>query len=453
MNAASRRALLALALATVAACEGKRWPPAPTATVDAAVTAATEPAPRQQVKPSIPLAPPPADAERITGLPEAPTEVVLIKRLAAGTGERPGRNDTVRVELTGWRANGDTFLSTAERKRPLPKSLALMAPGFAAAVQTMQVGERAMVWVPAALGYAGTPQGPAEDTIYEVVLAGFDPAPPTPPDVGAPPATATTTPSGLRTLVVKPSTGRTPARGFDKVTYHYSAWDATGRMFDSSELRGRPYTTMPMREWRGLEEALTLMTIGERRRVWLPPTLSDQSLPGLPRGVLCYELELIELVAQATPPSTPTDLASVPTTAITTAGGARYVIVEPGPGDRATRPTLTDRVRVHFSGWTPDGHMFDSSVPQGTPIEAPVNKFLAGWVEVLPQMAVGDRARVWLPVALAFNDEPGRPQGPVVFELSLLAIVPPTPPTVTPAPPGVKLVPPPAPTAPASATP
>ena len=450
MSAAIRIALVVTALA---ACEGKRWPtPTPTAPQDAAATTATEPgpAPRTQVKPPIPLAPPPADAERITGLPEAPSEVVLIKRLAPGTGERPGRNDTVRVELTGWRANGDTFLSTAERKRPLPKSLALMAPGFAAALQTMQVGERAMVWVPAALGYAGTPQGPAEDTVYEVELAGFDPAPPTPPDVAAPPATATTSPSGLRTLLVKPGTGKTRARAFDKVSYHYSAWDSTGRMFDSSELRGRPYTTMPMREWRGLEEALALMTVGERRRVWLPPNLSDQSLPGLPHGVLCYELELIELAPQATPPATPGDLASMPADALSTSRGARYTIVERGPGDRATHPTVNDRVRVHFTGWTLDGHMFDSSVPQGTPIEAPVGKFLAGWVEVLPLMAPGDRARVWLPVALAFNDEPGRPQGPVVFELSLLAILPPAPPPATTPPTGaVKLVP----TPPAGATP
>ena len=30
--------------------------------------------------------------------------------------------------------------------------------------------------------------------------------------------------------------------------------------------------------------------------MWLPPSLTDQSLPGLPRGTLCYELELTDLV-------------------------------------------------------------------------------------------------------------------------------------------------------------
>ncbi len=80
------------------------------------------------------------------------------------------------------------------------------------------------------------------------------------------------------------------------------------------------------------------------------------------------------------------------------------------------------------------------------PITAPVGKFIPGWVEALTQMVAGDRARVWVPVELAFNHEPGRPAGPVVFDLELRAIKPPPPPTApvtttVPANPTVKLVP------------
>ena len=274
------------------------------------------PAARPQVKPPLPLAPVPADAEVITGVVEAPTARVLIKRLRAGTGGRPGRNDNVELEFSGWRPNGDTFITTAARKRALPRNLATTAPGFAAAVQSMQVGERAMVWVPAELSYPGQPTGTPEATIYEIELVGFEPSPPTPPDVGAPPATAAATPSGLRSLVVKPGTGTTHPRSFDLVTYHYTAWDATGRLFDSSELRKRPTTTLGFREFRGIEEALTLMVVGERRRVWLPPSLTEQSLPGLPRGTLCYELEVTDLVPKAAPPPAPSraELAAPPST-------------------------------------------------------------------------------------------------------------------------------------------
>lgn len=440
MTARPWGAALALALTLVAGCQRKSAPPAPANGSDAGAAAAVDPAARPQLKPPLPLAPIPADAEVITGVPEAPTARVMIKRLRAGTGARPARNDTAELEFTGWRPNGETFISTAARKRALPRSLATVAPGFAAAVQSMQVGERAMVWIPAELSYPGKPEGTPEATIYEVELLGFEPAPPTPPDVSAPPATAAATPSGLRSLVVKPGTGTSHPRTFDLVTYHYSAWDAAGKLFDSSELRKRPTTTLGFREFRGIEEALTLMVVGERRRVWLPPTLTDQSLPGLPRGTLCYEIELTDLVPQAPPPVAPSlaELAAPPAGARTSPRGVRFVIRKAGTGK--VHPTVDDRVKVDFSGWTVDGHLFDSSIPHGVPIDAPVGKFIPGWVDALTQMVAGDRARVWVPVELAFNNEPGRPAGPVVFDLELLAIAPPTPPVTTPPPP-TKLVP------------
>jgi len=444
------RALAALALAlALAACQRKAAPPAAQGGTDGgpAVATADGGAPaRPQVKPPLPLAPVPADAEVITGVAEAPTARVLIKRLRAGAGGRPGRNDNVELEFSGWRPNGETFITTAARKRALPRNLATTAPGFAAAVQSMQVGERAMVWVPAELSYPGQPQGTPEATIYEIELIGFEPSPPTPPDVGAPPTTAAATPSGLRSLVVKPGTGTTHPRSFDLVTYHYTAWDATGRMFDSSELRKRPTTTLGFREFRGIEEALTQMVVGERRRVWLPPSLTDQSLPGLPRGTLCYELELTDLVPQAAPPAAPSlaELAAPPADARTTPRGVRFVIKKAGTGK--VHPTPTDQVEVAFSGWTVDGHLFDSSIPHGVPITAPVGKFIPGWIEALTQMVAGDHARVWVPVELAFNHEPGRPAGPVVFDLELRAVAPAPPPgapvtTTVPAKPAVKLVP------------
>ena len=75
------------------------------------------------------------------------------------------------------------------------------------------------------------------------------------------------------------------------------------------------------------------------------------------------------------------------------------------------------------------------------PIEAPVGKFIPGWIAALQAMVPGDKARVWLPVEQAFNNQPGRPQGPVVFDLELQAIVPPPAAPTTAPPPGAKLVP------------
>jgi FKBP-type peptidyl-prolyl cis-trans isomerase len=45
--------------------------------------------------------------------------------------------------------------------------------------------------------------------------------------------------------------------------------------------------------------------------------------------------------------------------------------------------------------------------------------------EVLPRLAVGDKARPWIPSALAYGDQPRRrgfPAGPLVYDLELLTL-------------------------------
>lgn len=420
MQRVSFALLAALAAAACQRTPAKKEepPPAPTAP-----TAAQPPAPRQQAKPPLPVASPPGDAERLTGIANAPGAVVYVKRLQPGSGARPGRNDTVSVNMNGWRLNGDTFLTTKSRNRPVQQSLALLAPGFAAAVQTMQPGERAMIWVPPELGYMGEPQSQPETTVYEVELVSFESAPPTPPDTAAPPANAIRQPSGLASIVVKPGTGRERPRFFDGVSFHYTAWDSTGRMFDSSEMRKRPKTTWGFHEWPGIEEALTLMVVGERRRVWLPPELADTSLPGLPRGLLTYELELLEVKPMTAPPPAPPDVAGPPPDAKKTAGGVFYKVLVPGRG--TARPGPDDQVKVNYAGWRTNGRLFDSSLVRGMPAEFPVSRLIPGWKDALQTMVEGEKARFWIPQELAYNGEPGRPQGMLVLELELLDILPP----------------------------
>ena len=77
------------------------------------------------------------------------------------------------------------------------------------------------------------------------------------------------------------------------------------------------------------------------------------------------------------------------------------------------RPSST--VEVHYSGWTPDGKLFDSSVRRGKPTSFPLNGVIKGWTEGVQLMVVGDKARFWIPSALAYGDKPvapGTPAGP-----------------------------------------
>lgn len=424
----SPRGLAVLAVLALACRDQRSWPTP--RTEDAAVSA-PPPVVRPTQKPPLPLAPPPADAERLTGLVEAPAATVLVKRLKAGAGARPGRNDTVGLLMTGWRPNGEVFLTTAERKRAVQKSLATMAPGFVAAVQTMQVGEQAMLWIPVELSYPGPPPAAAEPTVFLVELTSIDPAPPVPSDVAAPPPSALTTPSGVRSVVVRPGAGTTRPRPFDHVVFHYTAWDASGRMIDSSEARKRPSDSVGFRHGRGLEEILGLMVAGERRRAWVPAPLVELAPPAEPQS-LCYEVELISVEPLPAPPAAPP--ATPPATAATTADGVRWIAVGPASGPR---PAADAQVSLRFTAWRADGRLVDSSIPFGRTLDAPLAKLYASWIPVVAELTVGQRALLWVPAAVTAAATPSRPPGELRFELELVAI---GPPRTNPAPP-VPLVP------------
>ncbi len=125
---------------------------------------------------------------------------------------------------------------------------------------------------------------------------------PAPDDVAAPPADATVTDSGLayRRLKAGPADGPLVAAD-DAVTVHYSGWRAEdGQLFDSSVVRGEPATFPVAGVIAGWTEALQLMRAGDTFRVWIPGDLAydNSSRPGAPKGMLVFDIELLEIVAK-----------------------------------------------------------------------------------------------------------------------------------------------------------
>jgi len=346
--------------------------------------------------------------------------VIYIKRLVAGTGEQPGRNDTVKLVFTGWRTNGETFLSTTVRKRPVTQSLAVLAPGFATAVASMHKGERAMMWIPPELGYMGKPHDTPETTVYEVELVDFERGPATPADVAMAPANAKKTASGIPYIVVAPGTGKTRPRSYDVVTLSYSAWSSTGRLFDSTEIVKQPKKTFPFREPIAVEEVLATMVKGQRIRLWLPASQLEQ-MPGTPDGQVCYEVELLEVQPKQAPPPTPRSVAAPPANAKKTANGVFYEVLKQGTG--TVHPTVNNRVKVNYTGWLTSGRLFDSSEVHGQPAGLTLSKAIPGFVEGMGTMVAGERIRMWIPVELAYKGAPGSPPGMLVFEVELLDIL------------------------------
>jgi hypothetical protein len=121
----------------------------------------------------------------------------------------------------------------------------------------------------------------------------------------------------------------------------------------------------------------------------------------------------------------PIDVVAPPAHATRTASGLAYVVLAPGRGTR--RPGPRSRVRVHYTGWTTGGVMFDSSVARGEASTFPLHAVIPGLTEGLQLMVEGQRTRFWMPPALAYGEHPrpGVPAGMLVFDVELLEIVDP----------------------------
>jgi FKBP-type peptidyl-prolyl cis-trans isomerase len=116
----------------------------------------------------------------------------------------------------------------------------------------------------------------------------------------------------------------------------------------------------------------------------------------------------------------PPDVAAPPADAARTATGLASKVLRPGSGTRHPRPN--SRVTVHYTGWTTDGKMFDSSVARNEPSSFALDGVIAGWTQGVQMMVEGEKRRFWIPSALAYDGEAGQPQGMLVFDIELLKI-------------------------------
>ena len=116
----------------------------------------------------------------------------------------------------------------------------------------------------------------------------------------------------------------------------------------------------------------------------------------------------------------PPDVKAPPPDASTTASGLASKVLTPGSGTQ--HPRASSRVKVHYSGWTTDGQMFDSSVARDEPISFGLNQVIPGWTEGVQLMVEGETRRLWIPEKLAYGGQRGAPQGMLVFDVELIEI-------------------------------
>jgi FKBP-type peptidyl-prolyl cis-trans isomerase len=372
------------------------------------------------VAPPADLKNPPADATKTA------SGLAYKKLTTVATGDAPKRNDTVMVHLVSWRpSTGETVYSTREMRDPVPLNLINAAPGFVEGMQLIKKGEKAVLWVPPQIGYqAGKTPASPEAMVYEIEVVDIKPAPPIPADLAGPPADALQTKSGVKYVVVRPGTGTEKAKLYDNATFNYTGWEPDGKMFDSTEMKKTPAHSQPYRQPAPFRDVLLEMTAGERVRFWTASEKMQDTkdVPEMPKGQLVYEVELLQLAPGLAPPVTPPDVAKPPADAKKTGRGVFYKFLKKGPG--GPHPKGFDKVKVHYSGWTTDGKMFDSSVAKGQPYETTLVAVIPGWTDGLQVMSVGDKARFWIPEELAYKGAPGQPKGMLVFDIEMLGITP-----------------------------
>ena len=107
-----------------------------------------------------------------------------------------------------------------------------------------------------------------------------------------------TTASGLQYQIMKTGKGKTP-KATDTISAHYRGTLIDGKEFDSSYKRGQPATFPVNGVIKGWQEALQLMTVGSKWKIWVPSDLGYGSrgagaMIG-PDATLIFEIELLEI--------------------------------------------------------------------------------------------------------------------------------------------------------------
>ena len=334
--------------------------------------------------------------------------------LAKGGAESPpGPLDTVEVHYTGWLLDGTRFDSSRDRGQPAQFALNRVIKGWTEALQLMAPGARCKLVIPADIAYgaAGRDKIPANATlVFDVELLRvikrmprFSPGNPDAQKV---------TKSGIKWEMLKAGAGAKPtaAEGF---SMRFAVWRPNGELIECTERSGSKIAgTLESLQFPFLSDVVAECSQGGVLRAEVPkdvfPNTGDKTI---------WELELVSI--NKLPVFRSLDASKV----VKCQSGLMYEVLELGTGEH---PRATDTVVANYSGWLPDGKLFDSSFARGEPTEFPLNGVIKGWTEGLQRMKVGGKFLFQIPPELAYGAEGMPPTIPgnatLVFLVELVAV-------------------------------
>lgn len=343
-----------------------------------------------------------------------------------GEGENAKDGDQVFVHYSGRLEDGTVFDSSYDRGEPISFKIGKgqVIAGWEEGIRMLRKGDKATLVIPPQLAYGENAIGPipANATLtFEIELV----------DILNPVAPLRTkgisgkmTENGVEVFVVREGNGTILEPGV-RVKVHYNGFLENDTLFDSSYERGQPIEfvlgqgmVIP-----GLEEGLKSLRVGDQARVWIPFQLAygERGRGPIPaRANLIFDVEVLDTEIVEAPK--PFEVEGLPVE--DTESGLQYIIVKEGEGDY---PQAGQLLVVHYSGFLPDGSLFDSSVQRGEPFRFILgrNQVIRGWDEGFALLKTGSKVRFIVPPSLGYGE---REVGPIpagstlVFDVELIEI-------------------------------
>jgi peptidylprolyl isomerase len=244
---------------------------------------------------------------------------------------------------------------------------------------------------------------------------------------------------GVQIRDIKEGTGE-PCPPGAEVRIHYTGWRTDGVVFDSSKegkSSGSPPVTFQLGGLiKGWQEGIPGMKPGGIRKLVIAPekgygARASGKIP--PNSTLIFEVELVEFtpapasgqknVTEGDGRPMPHDSSNGGTNdpgLKDIGGGLKIRDLKEGSGEEV-KPGAT--VTIHYTGWTVDGNVFDSSRKRGEPTTFSLARLIPGWQKGIPGMKPGGVRKLVVPAALGYgaggtDNIPGG--ATLVFEVELI---------------------------------